>query len=163
MKPKYFLLMLLSIIAPLVRCGDAPTQPPTFLPTPIPTQTVPTPIPTPTTFDLNGAWTGTLTYGQYLPSSCPPESIRVQLNHGELSQGENRISGHFATSCAGTLSIRGTLFYQGAPGTQFPLHVELWRGDQRIPGLRLVGSASSTEIVVVGGSTGNQTTLQLSR
>lgn len=140
--------LLFLVIASSLRCGDGPTQP-----TPGPT---PGPTPIPGTLDLNGEWTGTLNYGTNFPrggSSCPSESIRVQLSHAD-----SRISGGFDTSCAGPLYLYGTV-----DGASLTVDLRAYGGSEKVSG-GLAGHASSAFITLtsptrrVGG-----TTLSLSR
>lgn len=170
---------LALFIAVGLRCSEAPTQPngqtpaPTTPPgqTPAPTTppgqtpaptTPPGQTPTPTTPpNLNGEWSGTLTYGTYFYggccASCPDESIRVQLYFADL-----RISGHFGTRCVGTIYVEGTL---GGPdhGTGRPITVDLWSaGEEKLAG-RLEGHASSAAIYVSSRATVGATKLSLSR
>ena len=152
---RVFARILLAVCLTLAPsgCKDADTvtgvQP---LPTP-----VPTPIPTPAPLDLNGEWTGALTYGSYFRTyaSCSTESIRMQVDH----RVDGRIFGTADPSCAPTIHIDGTVGAQ--LGASAPVTVRLWLGLDLLG--ELSGTVTSREIRLASAPTTETTSISLSR
>ena len=118
-------LSLLVLCITMVGCGDTPTEP---------RRTVPTPIPTPLA-DLNGAWTGTLSFGTDYAKSCASlEQVGLTL-----VQSGSAVTGRLPTACEGVLDFRGTL------ESWHSLTADLVRSDGRSIGV-LKGQIDSTSI-----------------
>lgn len=93
-----------------------------------------TPLPALSTLNLEGAWSGAITFGKDYRKPCAPtESIVVRF-----TQKDGAVNSSFRTNCEGTLRFRGIL-----SGTYFA--ADLLREDGTSIG-KLTGHASSTRI-----------------